>query len=70
MREPRPSGTPLPRSIGAPATAALRDVGVTTLEQLAAWPEADVQRLHGVGPVALRRLREALVESRGAAADS
>ena len=35
-RAPRETGTPLPRNIGAPATRALREVGVTTLEQVAA----------------------------------
>ena len=34
-RAPRETGTPLPRNIGAPATRALREVGVTTLEQVA-----------------------------------
>jgi hypothetical protein len=61
-RAPRPGGTPLPRTIGAPATAALRVVGVTSLEQVAEWSDDDLHRLHGVGPVAVRRLREALAE--------
>ena len=59
-RAPREDGTPLPRSIGAPATRALRGVGVTTVEQVAAWARADLAALHGVGPVALTRLGEAL----------
>lgn len=59
-RAPRPDGTDLPRGIGAPATAALRAQGVTTLEQVATWSPADLQALHGVGPIAVARLTEAL----------
>jgi predicted flap endonuclease-1-like 5' DNA nuclease len=51
----------LPR-IGAPATGALREAGYTRLEQLAGVPERELARLHGVGPKALRILREALAE--------
>lgn len=60
-RTPRPDGTPLPR-IGAPATRALAGVGITTLEQVAATTEDELAALHGVGPVALARLAEALAE--------
>ncbi|HEX6150173.1 hypothetical protein [Nocardioides sp.] len=59
-RPARPDGTPLPRSIGAPATRALRGEGVTTLEQVASWRAADLVALHGVGPIAIERLGEAL----------
>lgn len=61
-RPPRPPGTPLPRNIGAPATRALRAVGVTTLEQVAGWSEQQLLALHGVGPIAVSRLGEALAE--------
>jgi hypothetical protein len=61
-RSPREIGTPLPR-IGAPATRALRAAGLTTLEKLARVPEAEVAALHGVGPFAITRLREALAEA-------
>lgn len=57
----RPEGTPLPR-IGAPATRALRALAIETLEQVAARTEAELAATHGVGPVALERLREALTE--------
>ena len=60
-REPRPEGTPLPR-VGAPATRALRAVGIAVLEDVAQWSEPDLAALHGVGPVAVARLREALAE--------
>lgn len=46
--------------IGAPATAALALAGYTTLEQLTRVSERDLLRLHGVGPKAVRLLREAL----------
>ena len=52
----------MPRSIGAPATRALRGVGVTTVEQVASWTRADLAALHGVGPVAVTRLGEALAD--------
>lgn len=61
-RPPRPDGTPLPRNIGAPATGALRVVEVTTLEQAAAWTERELLGLHGVGPIAVTRLAEAMAE--------
>ncbi len=62
QRAPREGGAPLPRTIGAPATRALREVGVTTLEQVADHSAADLAAIHGVGPVAIVRLREALAE--------
>jgi predicted flap endonuclease-1-like 5' DNA nuclease len=47
-------------AIGRPATAALAAAGVTRLEQLTAWTERDLLALHGMGPKAVRILREAL----------
>ncbi|QIK66396.1 hypothetical protein G7072_08515 [Nocardioides sp. HDW12B] len=61
-RAPRAAGTPLPRNIGAPATRALHGVGVSTVEQVASWTRADLAALHGVGPMALTRLGEALAD--------
>ena len=49
-------GTPLPR-LGAPASRALAAQGVTTLEQVADWTDADLLALHGFGPRALEILR-------------
>jgi hypothetical protein len=59
-RETR-DGTPLPR-IGAPATRALRARDIWTLEQVRELPEKELLAMHGVGPVALELLREALAE--------
>jgi predicted flap endonuclease-1-like 5' DNA nuclease len=52
---------PLPR-IGAPATRALQAAGIHRLADVAAHSEAELAALHGVGPKALRLLREALAE--------
>lgn len=67
VRAPREEGTPLPRGIGAPATRALRELGVTTLEQVTAYSADDLAAIHGVGPVAIARLREATAELSGPA---
>lgn len=61
-RPPRVEGTPLPR-LGAPATRALRAAGLVTLERLASVTEPEVASLHGVGPFAIQRLREALADA-------
>ena len=61
-RAAREQGTPLPRSIGAPATRALREAGVTTLEQVATHTAAELGAMHGVGPIAVTRLGEAMAE--------
>jgi hypothetical protein len=62
QRPPRRTGTPLPRNIGAPATGALREVGVHTLEAVSTWTRRDLAALHGVGPIALDRLHAAMAE--------
>lgn len=49
----------LPR-IGQPALRALRNAGYVRLEQLARLSEAELSTLHGLGPKALRILKEAL----------
>jgi len=55
-------GSDLPRSIGKPATRALMQVGIFRLNQLTTCREADILRRHGVGPKAIRILRETLAE--------
>lgn len=50
----------LPKSIGRPATRALANAGITTLDQVAALSEVELLALHGVGPRAVRILQEAL----------
>ncbi len=51
-----------PKSMGRPARQALAVAGVDRLEQLTQWREADLLRVHGVGPKAVRILREVLAE--------
>ncbi len=51
--------------IGQPATGALAAIGVTRTSQLAAFSETDLLALHGVGPKAIRILRESGVVLRG-----
>jgi len=46
--------------MGAPALRALASVGVTRLEQLTAFTEKDIKKLHGMGPNGIKQLREAL----------
>ncbi|WP_072314319.1 helix-hairpin-helix domain-containing protein [Agrococcus sp. Marseille-P2731] len=48
--------------IGRPAASALLAIGVTTLDQVAGMREAELLAVHGVGPKAVRILREALDE--------
>ncbi|MEV6980413.1 hypothetical protein AB0M95_04025 [Sphaerisporangium sp. NPDC051017] len=50
----------LPKAIGGPATRALTGAGITTLAQVAALTDADLLAMHGVGPRAVRILRETL----------
>lgn len=54
-----PESSDLP-AIGAPATRALAGQGITTLAQVTQRTEAELLDLHGVGPKAIRILREAL----------
>lgn len=49
-----------PKGISAPATRALQAAGYSELRQLADVPAAELKKLHGMGPKALRLLQEAL----------
>lgn len=53
--------TDLPK-LAAPARRALASAGYTDLERLATAREKDVAALHGMGPNALKTLRQALHE--------
>ncbi|KXK26253.1 MAG: hypothetical protein TR69_WS6001001248 [candidate division WS6 bacterium OLB20] len=57
--------TPLPKT-GAPATRALNEFGITSLEQLTGYSEEEILSLHGMGPKAFGILKAAL-EERGLA---
>jgi len=49
-----------PAGIGQPATRALVAAGYTHLDQLSRVTEADLLKLHGMGPKALGSIRSAL----------
>lgn len=49
-----------PAGLSNPARRALAPAGYTRLEQLSAISEAEISRLHGVGPYAITKLRDAL----------
>lgn len=53
--------TPFPKT-SEPAARALANAGYRSLEDLTRVTEADVLRLHGMGPKAVRILREAMTE--------
>ena len=56
------AGGGLPAGVGKPAQRALAEAGYVRLEQFTEVSETELLRLHGVGPKAVRRLREALRE--------
>ena len=56
--------TPLPGGIGSVAPRALAEHGITTLEQVAALTDAELLAIHGLGPKAVRILREAAANGR------
>lgn len=58
-----PGHTPLPKGLAAPARRALAHQGIETLEQLAEFGELKASKLHGMGPVAIAQLEEAMEES-------
>jgi hypothetical protein len=52
----------LPAKMGAPAERALANAGIKNLKQLTKFTEAEIKQLHGVGPNALGKLRQALAD--------
>jgi len=51
---------PFPRGVSKPAQRALASAGYTRLDQLTAARESDLAALHGMGPKALKILKETL----------
>ncbi|AXE38843.1 helix-hairpin-helix domain-containing protein [Acidipropionibacterium virtanenii] len=49
-----------PRSLGKVALRALAEQGITGYAQLAEWSERELSAIHGVGPKAIRILRDEL----------
>jgi hypothetical protein len=52
----------LPPKMGAPAERALANAGIKNLKQVTKFTEAEIKQLHGVGPNAVGKLREALAD--------
>ncbi len=50
----------LPLAIGKPAMRGLNNAGITSLKQAAKMTDKELLALHGVGPKAVRILRELL----------
>ncbi|MGO4730511.1 RNA polymerase alpha subunit C-terminal domain-containing protein [Paenibacillus sp. 2KB_22] len=48
--------------LSAPARRALENEGIATLQQLAEYTEKEILKLHGIGPSAMPKLRDALDE--------
>ncbi|GGB03523.1 hypothetical protein ERX37_01250 [Macrococcus hajekii] len=48
--------------IGKPATRALQNHGIESLEQVSKLTEKELLKMHGVGPKAIRILKENLEE--------
>jgi hypothetical protein len=59
-----------PPKLSKPAQRALAGAGYVRLEQLTKVRESELARLHGMGPKALRQLREALAERGESFADN
>jgi hypothetical protein len=58
-RDPETNGD-FPAGLSNPARRALAGAGYIHLEQLSRVREAEIARLHGIGPNTLAKLREAL----------
>ena len=57
-----PNASAFPRGMSGPSLRALHGAGITSLAQLTKWSEADLGKLHGMGPKGLRILKAALEE--------
>jgi predicted flap endonuclease-1-like 5' DNA nuclease len=58
-----PNKAAFPPGVGGPALRALSSAGIRSPADLARWTEADLAKLHGMGPKALGALRTALEAS-------
>lgn len=57
-----PNAAAFPAGLSGPALRALAQARVRSMSDLVKWSEADLERLHGMGPKALRTLKAALAE--------
>jgi hypothetical protein len=58
-----PNKAAFPAGVGGPALRALRSARIRSMSDLAQWTEADLAKLHGMGPKALGALRAGLEAS-------
>lgn len=58
---PKKQESDLPK-LAAPAQRALDGAGIKNLKQLTKFTEAKIKQLHGMGPNALGKLRQALAD--------
>ena len=54
------SESDLPVNLSQPAQRALAGAGIKNLKQLTKFSQAEIKRLHGIGPNAMKQLNEAL----------
>lgn len=59
MAQKQPPKSDIPK-LSAPANRALEAAGYTQLKQLTKTTEADLMKLHGMGPKAMGMLKEAM----------
>jgi DNA-directed RNA polymerase alpha subunit len=52
----------LPEGLAQPALRALAGKNITRLEDLTRFSEAEIKKLHGIGPTSLKKLKAALDE--------
>ncbi|PWW28309.1 hypothetical protein DFO73_106125 [Cytobacillus oceanisediminis] len=69
MSEKQIKGSDMPEKLAKPARRALEGAGYFRLEQLAGVSEAEIMKLHGMGPNAMEKLRKALADKGLAFAD-
>jgi hypothetical protein len=55
-----PSESDLPAKLSQPAQRALASAGIKNLKQLTKFSEAEIKKLHGIGPNAIKQLHTAL----------
>ena len=70
MAETKPADSDFPAGLSQPALRALAGGGYVRLEQLSKVREADILRLHGMGPKGVKLLRRALADQGLSFADS
>lgn len=61
-RSDKKQNSDLPPKLGAPAERALANAGIKSLKNLTRFTEAQIKQLHGIGPNAMGKLRQALAE--------